>query len=166
MADPFIAEIRIVSFGFAPRGWALCDGQVLQSAQNPSLYALIGNAFGGTPPTTFALPDFRGRAPMHVEAGRVVVGQRGGEEAHALTPGEMPPHTHQAFAQSAPGTTSLPTGNFLAAANVAPYRTDVNTSFAPAFVSTIGGSLAHENRQPFLVLTFVIALEGTVPPHS
>ena len=165
MSTPFIAEIKIVSFNFPPKGWAFCNGQILPINQNQALFALVGTTYGGDGRVNFGLPDFRGRAPMHWGAG-VDLGQRGGQEAHTLTAGEMPQHTHLVRAQSAAGTVNTPGGNYLANSNVSPYRTDAGTQFAPAMISTVGGSQAHENRQPYLALNFVIALQGIFPPHN
>jgi microcystin-dependent protein len=165
MATPFLAEIKIVSWVFAPKGWALCNGQLLPINQNQALFSLLGTTYGGNGQTTFGLPDFRGRAPMHWGEG-VPVGQFGGQEFHTINAGETPAHTHQVNAQSAAGTTNMPFNNFLANSNVSPYRTDANTNFAPAMVTNVGGSQPHENRQPFLVLNFVIALAGIFPSRN
>jgi microcystin-dependent protein len=165
MAEPFMAEIKITAFGFAPKGWALCNGQVMPVNQNQALASLLKNFYGGDGQTTFGLPDFRGRAPMHVGEG-LTLGKAGGEELHTLVTGELPTHTHQVNASSAPGTTNLPSGNVLANSNVSPYRTDSNTSFNPALIENAGQSQPHENRQPYLALNFVIALQGAFPSQS
>jgi microcystin-dependent protein len=165
MSTPFLAEIKIVPWGFPPKGWASCNGQLLPINQNQALFSLLGTTYGGNGQTNFALPDFRGRAPMHSGQG-FTLGQSGGQEFHTVNAGETPAHTHQVNAQSAAGSTNMPLNNFLANSNVSPYRTDSNTTFAPAMVSTVGGSQPHENRQPFLVLNFVIALQGIFPSRN
>lgn len=168
MAEPFLSEIRIMSFGFAPRGWALCNGQLLPINQNQGLFSLLGTTFGGDGRVNFALPDLRARVPIHVGSG-FTLGERGGEPAHTLSISELPTHTHVEMASpltGAPPTgtnTSTASGNFLAGeANV--YRTADNlTSISPATVTNVGGSQAHLNLQPFLTLTFAIALQGIFP---
>ena len=165
MSTPFLAEIKIISWNYAPRGWAFCNSQLLPINQNQALFSLLGTTYGGNGQTTFALPDFRGRAPIHMGGG-FTLGQRGGEEVHTVTASEMPTHTHQVLAQTAAGTTNAPLNNFLANSNVSPYRGDGNISFAPAMISNVGGSQPHENRQPFLVLNFVIALQGIFPSQN
>jgi len=165
MSTPFIAEIKIISWNFAPKGWAFCNGQFLPINQNQALFSILGTMYGGNGQTTFALPDFRGRAPVHQGAG-FNVGQSGGQEFHTITASETPAHNHQVNAQTAAGGTNMPQGNFLANSNVSPYRGDANTTFAPAMISSIGGSQPHENRQPLLVLNFIIALIGIFPSRN
>jgi microcystin-dependent protein len=164
MADPFLAEIRVVSFGYAPQGWALCNGQFLPINQNQALFSLLGTTYGGDGRTTFALPDLRGRTPIHVGDGHVL-GERGGEEAHTLTVAELPAHTHAGNASSSPGDDPDPTGNLLASPLNLSYRAPGagQTSLAPATVASVGGSQAHENMQPYLALNFCIALTGIFP---
>jgi microcystin-dependent protein len=162
MSAPFLAEIKIISWNFAPRGWAFCNGQFLPINQNQALFSLLGTMYGGNGQTTFALPDFRGRAPMHVGNG-FIQGQSGGQEFHTVTNSEMPTHNHVVNGNSSPGTTNIPTGNFLANSNASPYRTTGDTTFSPGMISNTGGSQPHENRPPFLVLNFVIALQGIFP---
>jgi microcystin-dependent protein len=165
MSEPFLAEIRIVGFNFAPRNWALCDGQILPINQNQSLYSLLGTTYGGDGRTSFALPDLRGRVPIHVGGGHGL-GQRSGEEAHALATTEMPPHTHEAKASSANADAPVPGGNVLAAASNV-YGNPANlTALHGNTVAPNGGGQAHENMQPFLTLSFVIALQGLFPPRN
>jgi microcystin-dependent protein len=162
MAEPFLSEIRIMSFVFAPKGWALCNGQLLPINQNQALFSLLGTTFGGDGRVNFALPDLRGRTPIHVGSGHTL-GERGGEQAHTLSIAELPTHTHVAMAQPATGTQLPAVGALLAqASNV--YRTPDNlTSLNPATIANTGGSQAHLNMQPFLTLSFCIALQGIFP---
>jgi microcystin-dependent protein len=167
VSTPFLAEIKIVSFNFPPKGWALCNGQLLPINQNQALFSLLGTTYGGNGQTTFGLPDFRGRAPVHVGSG-LVQGQSGGEEFHTLVQSEMPAHNHPVAASNRAdaNNTNIPTNNFPATDPVNAYRSTLNTTLAPMTVSNVGGSQAHENRQPFLVLNFCIALQGIFPSRN
>ena len=166
MAEPFLSEIRIMSFVFAPKGWALCNGQLLPINQNQGLFSLLGTTFGGDGQVNFALPDLRGRAPIHVGSDHNL-GERGGEQAHTVSIGEMPAHLHVAHASSGPGTQLIPAANLLAVANLPMYRTpDALTAMSPATVGNTGGSQAHLNMQPFLTLNFCIALQGIFPSQN
>ena len=163
MAEPFLSEIRIMSFVFAPRGWALCNGQLLPINQNQGLFSLLGTTFGGDGRVNFALPDLRGRAPIHVGSGHTL-GERGGEPAHTLSIAEVPTHTHAAMAQPTTTGTQLPPASAVLAQASNVYRTPDNlTSLRPETVTNTGGSQAHLNMQPFLTLTFAIALQGIFP---
>ncbi len=167
MAEPFLAEIRIMSFNFAPKGWAMCNGQLLPINQNQALFSLLGTTFGGDGRVNFGLPDLRGRTPIHVGSGHTL-GERGGEQAHTLSVAELPNHTHVAQANNSAAGTADPTNAFLAqppAALGSIYTTTLNPLVAmnPAAVTTVGGSQAHLNMQPFLTLTFCIALQGIFP---
>ncbi len=162
MAEPFLSEIRIMSFIFPPKGWALCNGQLLPINQNQGLFSLLGTTFGGDGRVNFALPDLRGRAPIHVGSGHTL-GERGGEQAHTLSIAEIPTHTHVLNANSGNATTPIPGGNLLGAANNL-YAPPTNlTSLSPTMVANTGGSQAHLNMQPFLILSFCIALQGIFP---
>ena len=162
MAEPFLSELRIMSFDFAPKGWALANGQLLPINQNQGLFSLLGTTFGGDGRVNFALPDLRGRTPIHVGSGHTL-GERGGEPAHTLSIGEIPTHTHVVNANSGNGATPIPGGNLLAAANNL-YATPTNlTALSPSMVTNTGGSQAHLNMQPFLTLSFCIALQGIFP---
>lgn len=166
MSEPFLAEIRIVGFNFAPRGWALCDGQILPINQNQSLYALLGTTYGGDGQTTFALPDLRGRTPIHVGNGHAE-GNKGGEETHTLSTNEMPQHTHTANGTTAAATTTGPTDNLLAGTSGLYGAADGNTvTMAGDNLAPAGGGQAHENMQPFLALNFCIALQGLFPSRN
>ena len=164
MAEPFLAEIRMMSFVFAPKGWALCNGQLLPINQNQALFSLLGTTFGGDGRVNFALPDLRSRVPIHVGAGHTL-GERGGEAAHTLTPAELPNHTHLVAASTvATGGTATPNGNYLGGANNAYHAPSGPLStLRPDAVSNVGGSQPHLNMQPFLTLSFCIALQGIFP---
>lgn len=163
MAEPFLSEIRIMSFQFAPKGWALCNGQLLPINQNQALFSLLGTTFGGDGRVNFALPDLRGRTPIHVGSGHTL-GERGGEQAHTLSIAELPQHTHVAQGTSATGDSVIPTSNVLADSPsqlYAPFGS--TTTLAPSSVTNTGGSQAHLNMQPFLALNFCIGLQGIFP---
>lgn len=166
MSEPFLGEIRMVGFNFAPRQFAFCDGQILPINQNQSLYSILGTTYGGDGRTSFALPDLRGRAPMHVSSSHGQ-GQKGGQETSTLTVAEMPAHAHGVRASSADGDSPLPTGNVLASVPGADlYAADSPTDMNAAMVGNVGGGQAHENRQPWLALNFIIALQGLFPPRN
>lgn len=166
MADPFIGEIRLMSFNFAPREWAQCNGQLLQIGQNQALFSLLGTTFGGNGQTTFALPDLRGRVPIHAGASHTL-GERAGEQAHTLSVAELPQHQHAAQATSATGDTPVAPTNLLADSPSQLYAAPgAMTPLQPTSVSTVGGSQAHLNMQPFLTLNFCIALNGIFPSRN
>lgn len=163
MAEPFLSEIRMMSFSFPPKGWAFCDGQLLPINQNQGLFSLLGTTFGGDGRVNFGLPDLRGRVPIHVGSGHTL-GERGGEQAHTLSIAEIPQHAHAANGTNTTGTVVIPTGNLLATSPNTPYHAASNlVSLAPASVTSVGGSQAHLNMQPFLVISFCIALQGIFP---
>ena len=167
MAEPFLGEIRIMSFAFAPKGWALCNGQLLPINQNQALFALLGTTYGGDGRVTFALPDLRARTPIHVGNGHPI-GERAGEQAHTLSLAEMPSHTHAVHAVGDKATTATPNGSMLATSKgLAVYAAPADlTSLSPVSVGNAGGSQAHPNTQPFLTLNFCIALQGIFPARS
>jgi len=162
MAEPFLSEIRIMSFVYAPQGWALCNGQLLPINQNQALFSLLGTTFGGDGRVNFALPDLRGRTPIHTGSGHTL-GERGGEQAHTLSIAELPTHTHVLNASASKANSPIPTDGNLAGANNL-YTSPANlTAVNPNSVTNVGGSQAHLNMQPFLTLSFCIALQGIFP---
>lgn len=165
MSTPFLSEIKIVSFNFAPKGWALCNGQLLPINQNQALFALLGTTYGGNGQTTFALPDLRGLVPIHFGNGHLL-GEEAGSTSVTLNQTQMPQHFHIAQASPTSGATPLAVGNVLASAlNV--YRPPDNlTPLSPPTVSNIGGSQPHNNMMPYLVLNFIIALQGIFPSRN
>ena len=165
MAEPFLSEIRIMSFVFAPKGWALCNGQLLPINQNQGLFSLLGTTFGGDGRVNFALPDLRGRTPIHVGSGHTL-GERGGEQAHTLSIAELPEHVHVLNATSTVSTTNTSGSGVMLAQSTAAdlYGNAANlVAMSPAVVTNTGGSQAHLNMQPFLTLSFCIALQGIFP---
>jgi microcystin-dependent protein len=165
MAEPFLSEIRIMSFGFAPKGWAMCNGQLLPINQNQPLFALLGTTYGGDGRVNFALPDLRARAPIHEGSGHTL-GEKGGEQAHTLSIAELPTHSHVFNGSS--DAADVPTPNLLGGNVNGLYQPpDANlTSLDPSSITNVGGSQAHLNMQPFLVLTFSIALQGIFPSQN
>jgi microcystin-dependent protein len=163
MAEPFLSEIRIMSFVYPPKGWALCNGQLLPINQNQPLFALLGTTYGGDGRVNFALPDLRGRTPIHVSAGHTL-GEPGGEQAHTLSHAELPTHAHRLAASSAAqGGSPVPTGRFLGGATNMYHEPTNLTTMNPNATTNAGGSQAHLNMQPFLTLSFCIALQGIFP---
>ena len=178
MAEPFLAEIKMVGFNFAPRGWAFCDGQILPINQNQSLYSLLGTTYGGDGRTSFALPGLRGRTPIHVgsdgSAGGHMLGNKGGTESHVLSVPEMPAHDHVAQAFQNDATLGNATGgagasnNVLAKANIDMYRqfdATTKTDLNAGMIASVGGQ-GHNNMQPYLAVNFCIALQGLFPSRN
>ena len=162
MAEPFLSEIRIMSFSFPPKGWALCDGQLLPINQNQALFSLLGTTFGGDGRVNFGLPDLRGRTPIEVGNGHTL-GERGGEQAHTLSIAEIPTHTHVLQASGSNAGTNSPNNAVLANTTAVYHAPTSLTSLSPSSVTTVGGSQAHLNMEPFLTLNFCIALQGIFP---
>jgi microcystin-dependent protein len=170
MSTPFMSEIKLVAFNFAPKGWALCNGQLLPINQNQPLFSLLGTTYGGDGRTNFALPDLRGTAAMHQGAG-YSLGQFVGQENHTLQLGETPTHTHYIKATSSAGSISKPLNAF--PANAAPTQIyssgaspQQSTAMSAAMVASYGGSQSHPNMQPYLVMTYIIALTGIFPSRN
>jgi microcystin-dependent protein len=163
MSDPFLAEIRMMSFGYAPNGWALCDGQTLAINQNTALFSLLGTAFGGDGIRTFKLPNLQGLTPIHTGQGHKF-GDTGGEANHTLSIPEMPQHVHPVQGTSTTGNVEPPANHLLAASPALIYNAPGNlTSLQPGTVGNAGGSQAHNNMQPYLTINFCIALQGIFP---
>ena len=166
MAEPFLSEIRLFSFEFAPKGWALCNGQLLPINQNQALFALLGTTYGGNGQTNFALPNLQGRVPMHFGSG-FTLGQNGGQTSHTLTISEMPQHLHFLRATNNDATTNVGTGNVFGKTLQLTYSSPTQlATMSPQTVSNVGGSQAHTNMQPYLVLNFCIALQGIFPSQN
>jgi microcystin-dependent protein len=165
MAEPFLSEIRMMSFNFPPKGWALCNGQLLPINQNQALFSLLGTTYGGDGRVNFGLPDLQGRTPMHMGNGHTL-GERGGEQNHTLSIAEIPTHVHVFNGTTANADTPVPTGHLLAtSANLYTGPTNL-TSLNPGTVGNVGGSQAHLNMQPFLTINFSIALQGIFPSQN
>jgi microcystin-dependent protein len=164
MGTPFLGEIRIFSFNFAPKGWAMCNGQSMAINQNQALFSILGTTYGGDGINTFALPNLQGRMPVHVGNG-ILLGQSGGEANHTLTIPELPAHTHVAAGSSTPANLGVPTGNLWATGNAA-YNPTANTTMNPAGILPAGGSQPHPNMSPYLVVNICIALQGIFPSRN
>ncbi|MGB6687508.1 MAG: tail fiber protein [Terracidiphilus sp.] len=165
MSTPYLGEIRIVSFNFAPKGWALCNGQTLAINQNAALFSLLGTTYGGNGTTTFALPNLQARMPVHVGSG-FVQGQAAGEVNVTLITSQLPAHTHTAQGVTSNASSASATGNAWAVTAQNAYAASPNTTMAPAAAASAGGSQPHPNMPPYLVLNFVIALQGIFPSRN
>ncbi len=165
MSEPYLSEIRIVSFNFAPKGWALCNGQLLPINQNQALFSLLGTTYGGDGRVNFALPNLQGRVPIHFSSSHSL-GEAAGEENHTLNLQELPSHSHTFSASNAAPDQGTPAGNMWASNSGAYSSASADTSMNPASVSSAGGSQPHTNIQPYLVLNFIIALQGIFPSRN
>jgi len=165
VSEPFLAQISIVSFNFAPRGWALCNGQLLPINQNQALFSLLGTTYGGDGRVNFALPNLQGNVPIHMGSGHTL-GERGGEQGHTVSIAEMPTHVHALNATNSNGSINNPTNNTVGAVNNMFGLGGTLTAFDPTSIANVGGSQAHLNMQPFLVLNFSIALQGIFPSQN
>ena len=172
MSEPYLGEIRMVGFNFAPRGWAMCNGQLVSIAQNSALFALVGTIYGGDGQSTFALPDLRGRLPLHQGQGpglsSYVIGESTGVESVTLISTQLPMHQHGVVVARDGTRTSSPSGNLLASGEADVYTHDTGSAvqMSPQEITLAGGSQAHPNLQPYLCVNFVIALEGIFPSRS
>ena len=168
MAEPFLSEIRIFSFGFPPKGWALCNGQLLPIAQNQALFSLLGTTYGGDGRVNFALPNLQSKTPIHVGNGHTL-GETGGEQAHTLSMSELPTHVHAWNANGSPATTNTPSATSVLAQSTGDNAWGPASNLvamSPSTILNVGGSQAHLNMQPFLVLNFCIALQGIFPSQT
>ena len=166
MAEPFLSEIRIMSFDFAPKGWALCNGQLLPINQNQALFSLLGTTYGGDGRVNFALPDLRGNVAIH-EGNGFTLGQKGGEQAHTVTVSELPAHTHFAVGSAKAADVPAPANNVLLGILNNTYGPPTNlVAMSPGEIGNVGGSQAHLNMMPFLTLSFCIALQGIFPSQT
>jgi microcystin-dependent protein len=174
MADPFVAEIRIFPFNFAPKGWAWCDGQLLPLSQNTALFSLLGTTYGGNGKSNFALPDLQGRAPMHPGQGPGLslhdLGEQGGSETVTLLESEIPSHSHAMRASSDDGDLKAPTPNRSLARSIGGFAYQTSTAglqaMAPQTLAPAGGDQPHNNMMPYLTFYFCIALQGVFPPRT
>jgi microcystin-dependent protein len=166
---PYIGEVRLTGYAFAPSGWALCNGQLLSIASNTALFQVIGIAYGGNGVSTFALPDLRGRIPVAPGQGPGLSGRTrgevGGTETHTIVSAELPAHTHALRASNANGTTDQPGGNVPARnpSGIPGYASSADADLAATGVATVGGSQPHNNLQPYIVVNYIIALQGMFP---
>lgn len=165
MSEPFLSEIKVVSFNFPPKGWALCNGQLLPINQNQALFALLGTTYGGNGQTTFALPNLRGRVPIHMGNGHTL-GESAGTTAVTVNIQQLPTHIHALQATNTNGALANPTGAVLGAVNNAYSNPAALTTINPATVTSVGGSQPHNNMMPYLVLNFIIALQGIFPSRN
>jgi microcystin-dependent protein len=166
MSEPFLGEIKIISWNFPPKGWAFCNGQLLPINQNQALFSILGTTYGGDGRVNFGLPNLQGRMPVHTGDG-IVLGERGGETAHTLNISELPAHTHTPVGSSTlPPTAPGAAGNLWSANNAKPFAASPNVAMNPACILPTGGSQPHENMSPYLVLNFIVALQGIFPSQN
>lgn len=165
--EPFLGEIRLFGFGFVPKGWLPCNGQLMNINTNTALFALLGTAYGGNGTTTFALPDYRGRVPVH-QSSSLPVGANGGEETHTLTVAEMPAHIHHVSASNGDGTAKAPEGMTWAVpqSKANAFSTMLDKTMSNAAFGAAGGSQPHSNMQPYLAINYCIAVQGIFPPRN
>lgn len=162
MSEPFLGEVKLISWNFAPRGWAFCNGQLLPINQNQALFSILGTTYGGDGRVTFGLPNLQGRSPMHVGNG-IVLGEMGGESSHTLNISEIPAHNHVPVGSSTVGSQPSAAGHLWGSASASPYSPTVTAAMNPAAVLPVGGNQPHENMSPYLVVNFIIALQGIFP---
>lgn len=162
MSEPFLGEIKIISWNFPPKGWTFSNGQLLPINQNQALFSILGTTYGGDGRLTFGLPNLQGRMPVHVGNG-IVLGELGGETAHTLNISELPAHNHVPVGNKSAPTAPAPGGNLWAGNPNNLYSTTVSSAMNPACILPVGGNQPHENMSPYLVLNFIIALQGIFP---
>jgi microcystin-dependent protein len=165
MGQPFLGELKMISWNFAPKGWALCNGQLLPINQNQALFSILGTTYGGDGRVNFALPDLRGRSPIHTGAG-FILGQKGGQLAHTVTQSEMPAHIHMVSANTAAASAGTIPNNFWSATGAYSTNNAGLQTMNPALVTNTGGSQPHTNLQPYLVINIIIALIGIFPSQN
>jgi microcystin-dependent protein len=165
MSEPFLGEVRLMSFNYPPKGWAFCNGQFMPINQNQALFALLGTYYGGNGQTTFALPDLRGRVPVHTGAGHTL-GEAAGSPSVTLNVQQLPQHVHFAMASAANANVAAPVNGLMASASGLYGQPVSLTSLEPSSVTSVGGSQAHNNMQPYLALNFCIALQGIFPSRN
>src|SRR5215469_4675541 len=164
MSEPFLGEIKIISWNFPPKGWTFCNGQLLPINQNQALFSILGTTYGGDGMTTFGLPNLQGRSPVHVGNG-IVLGEKGGETSHTLNISELPAHTHVPQGSSATPSAG-PGRNLWCKQTTSPYAATSDSVMNPASITATGGNQPHENMSPYLVLNFIIALQGIFPSQN
>lgn len=162
MSEPFLGEIKIISWNFAPKGWTFCNGQLLPINQNQALFSILGTTYGGDGMRTFGLPNLQGRIPFHVGNG-IVLGEMGGETSHTLNISELPAHNHVPVGNTTTASTNAPGGNLWAAGGQTVYAAAPTAAMLPSAILPVGGNQPHENMSPYLVLNFIIALQGIFP---
>jgi microcystin-dependent protein len=176
MGTPYLGEIKIIAWNYAPKGWAFCNGQILSIQQNTALFAILGTTYGGNGQTTFALPNLQGRMPVHVDS-NIVLGQLAGESAHTLLITEMPAHNHTLNAVNAAATLNAPATNAGLAQSsgalhngtqleILMYASSINSTLGISTIGSAGGSQPHDNMSPYLVLNYIIALQGIFPSRN
>jgi microcystin-dependent protein len=165
MSEPYLGEVKIISWNFPPKGWAFCNGQLLPINQNQALFSILGTTYGGDGRTTFALPNLQGRMPIHVGNG-IILGESSGETAHTLNISELPAHNHVPVGSSAAASASSAAGNLWANVGANPYNPAADTAMNPACILPTGGNQPHENMSPYLVVNFIIALQGIFPTQN
>ena len=165
MSEPFLGEIKIISWNFPPKGWTFCNGQLLPINQNQALFSILGTTYGGDGRVNFALPNLQGRSPVHVGNG-IVLGERAGEASHTLNISELPAHNHVPVGNSVQATLTSPVGNLWGLDGSNPFNPTPNAAMNPACILPVGGSQPHENMSPYLVLNFIIALQGIFPSQN
>jgi len=165
MSEPFLGEIKIISWNFPPKGWTFCNGQLLPINQNQALFAILGTTYGGDGIQTFGLPNLQGRSPVHIGNG-IVLGERGGETSHTLNISEVPAHNHVPVGSSSSPSIASPSGSLWAKGNATVFAPPAGSGMNPASILPVGGNQPHENMSPYLVLNFIIALQGIFPSQN